>query len=255
MDAEFRAFVTSVIFDRTGKFPELLTSTSTEANQDLAAIYGLPNVTGAQLRPVTLDSTQRAGLLTLAAFLTYNGDPATSNPVHRGHAIYTQFLCGAIPPPPNNVPPPAPPTAAGTTRDHFAAHDSQACASGCHALMDPYGYPFEHFDGIGQYRTTDNNLPVDSTSTAIIDGQRHAIASANDLSAALAESAQVHQCFATQWLRFALARDESPADSASLQAAHRAFADSQYDVRQMLVGIGSSRTFRYRTPAPGEVLP
>ena len=36
--------------------------------------------------------------------------------------------------------------------------------------MDPIGFGFEHYDGIGQYRTTDQNLPVDSSGSVLLDG-------------------------------------------------------------------------------------
>jgi hypothetical protein len=121
--------------------------------------------------------------------------------------------------------------------------------------MDPYGYAFEHYDGIGQYRTVDNGLPVDSTTTVRIDGQNHAIPDAVALSQLLGQSDQLRQCLTTQWLRFALGRADTAADTASIQSAQSAFATSQYDVRQMLIGLATSRTFRYRTPSAGEVLP
>src|SRR5258707_7197550 len=44
-------------------------------------------------------------------------------------------------------------------------HDSNSCAMGCHNIMDPIGFGFEHYDGIGRYRTMDNGLPVDSTGS------------------------------------------------------------------------------------------
>jgi hypothetical protein len=150
MDSEFRTFVTSVIFNRTGQLSELLANSTTYINQDLATLYGASGITGTTLQSTTLNPAQRSGLLTTAAWLTLNGDPASSNPVYRGHSIYTQMLCGTIPPPPANVPPPAPASAGGTTRDRFVEHDTQPCATGCHSRMDPFGYAFENYDGIGQ---------------------------------------------------------------------------------------------------------
>ena len=42
------------------------------------------------------------------------------------------------------------------------------CAS-CHAPMDPLGLALENFDGIGRWRTTEADVPVDP-SAALPDG-------------------------------------------------------------------------------------
>jgi hypothetical protein len=255
MDSEFRTFVTSVIFNRTGLLSELLTSSTTSIDQDLATLYGASGVTGTALQSATLNPAQRSGLLTTAAWLTLNGDPASSNPVYRGHSLYTQMLCGVIPPPPPNVPPPAPASAGGTTRDRFKQHDSQACATACHSLMDPSGYPFENYDGIGQWRTTDNGLPVDATSTIVLDGQSDNVSSAVQMTPLLAASPTFQECFTAQYMTYALGRDVTADDAPSAQAAQAIFASSNYKVISLLSSVASSRTFRYRTASAGEVLP
>jgi len=42
---------------------------------------------------------------------------------------------------------------------------------------------------------------------------------------------------------------------ASVQAVDKAFRDSSFDMRELLVAIVSSDAFTRRTPAAGEVLP
>ena len=122
---------------------------------------------------MTFDATQRAGILTLAGFLAVNGASDGSSPVLRGHAVLTRLMCLTVPDPPANVPPPKPPTPGLTTRQRFEEHDMQACTGGCHAAMDPIGFGFERYDGIGRYRTTDQNLPVNSNGSILLDGQMH----------------------------------------------------------------------------------
>ena len=58
-----------------------------------------------------------------------------------------------------------PASAGGTTRQRFAEHDKNPCATACHTLMDPFGFAFEHYDGIGKYRTMDNGKAVDATGS------------------------------------------------------------------------------------------
>jgi hypothetical protein len=254
MNTEFQDFVTGVIFDRTGELSELFTGTTTSINSDLATLYGMTGVSGTAFQTATLNSSQRAGLLTTAAWLTLNGDPAGSNPVYRGHSLYTQMLCGIIPAPPPNVPPPASASAGGTTRQRFQMHDQQACAVNCHSLMDPYGYTFENYDGLGQWRTTDNSLPVDASIAVQIDGQSVNVANAVAMAPLLAQSTTAQECFTAQYMTYGLGRDVTTDDAASAQAAQAVFKSATYKVTSLLSSLASSRTFRYRTPSAGEVL-
>jgi hypothetical protein len=75
------------------------------------------------------------------------------------------------------------------------------------------------------------------------------------LATLLSTSTEARQCFATQWVRYAVGRPDTADDAASIGDAYSAFATANYNVRNLLVGVASSRTFRYRTPAAGEMLP
>lgn len=255
MTSEVEQFVTGIVMNGSARFADLLTSRSSYANQPLAALYGLSGVTGNPLRPVTLNAAQRSGLLTTAAFLATTGDAAESNPPRRGKAIYTKLLCQQLRPLPAVVPPPAPASAGGTLRQRMEQHDMNGCTAGCHNVIEPFGFAFEEFGGIGEFRTTDNGLPVDASGTVELDGQMTSFHNATELVAALTTSQTVQDCFATQWLRYGFGRFETDADQASLQSAAAAFERTSGDVRELLVGLALSRTFRYRTPADGEVLP
>ena len=254
MTGELQSFVTAVAMTGSGRFDDLLTGTSSFANQALASLYGVSGVTGIALKPVMLDPMQRSGILTTAAFLATTGDAAESNPPRRGKAIFTKLMCGVMPPPPANVPPPAAASTGGTLRQRMEAHDMNACAAGCHGIIEPLGFAFEEFGGIGEFRTVDNNAPVDSSGMVTVDGQSHPYRNATDLVRLLAASPSVQSCFATQWLRYAFGRAETPADRASLDATTAAFTSSSGDIRELIVGLTKSRTFLYRTAAPGEVL-
>ena len=187
MQTEFRSFGTTAVLG-TGLFADLLTGNKSSVNQALAAVYGVSGITGTTPKAVTFDAGQRAGILTLAGFLTVTGASDGSSPVRRGHAVYTRMLCGTLPDPPGNVPPPKPPTPGLTTRQRFEMHDMNACTGACHLAMDPIGYGFEHYDGIGAFRTTDQNLPVDSSGTITLDGKKETFADAPGLAKLLAES-------------------------------------------------------------------
>src|SRR5262249_12699979 len=151
------------------------------------------------------------------------GSADGSNPVRRGKAVYTKLLCHELPPPPANVPAPKPASAGGTTRERFVEHDTNAGAAACHTAMDPIGFAFENYDGIGKYRTMDNGQPVDATGSISLDGAPHTFQNAVELVGLLAKSSEVKTCFATQWARFALVRPDDDADLASLQGVATSF--------------------------------
>ncbi len=256
METEFRSFGVSVVTG-TGLFTDLLSGTKSSATQALAAVYGVKGVTGAAPAPITFDSAQRGGLLTLAGFLTVTGQTDGSDPVRRGHSVLTRLMCGKLPDPPATVPPVPAPTAGVSTRQRFITHDQNSCTAGCHNVMDPIGFGFEHYDGIGQFRATDpdSKTAIDSSGTIALDGESKTFPDALALNSLLAQSPQVQACFSTQWLRYALNRWDTPADAASIQAATAAFRAANLNIRDLMVAVATSRTFRYRSPDTGEVLP
>ena len=248
---ETSAFVQNVAFGGDGRLATFLGAPYSYLEGSLATEYGV-QVTGTTLTKTALDPTQRAGFMTQGSFLALTGNADGSNPVRRGKFVYTKLLCNPMPPPPANVPPPAPASAGGTTRQRFETHDQNACAKGCHGLMDPIGFGFENYDGIGQWRTTDNNLPVDATGSITLDGTNQTFNNAVGLTALLAKSPEVRDCFSGEWLRYALARADTPADAASMQATNAAFASDTASLQDLIAATATVRSFRYRSLSPGE---
>jgi hypothetical protein len=256
MLAEFKAFGLNVLVDGTGRFDDLLSSTTSFVNQSLAPVYGLNGVSGSMPSKVMLNSAQRGGLLTLSGFMANFGSADEANPIRRGRIVYTRLMCGVVAAPPNGVPPAAGKDSGGTARERAEAHTKNPCATGCHSKFDPFGFPFEHYSGLGDYVTTDNGAPVNSTSMVDIegDGKLVAVTDAMDLSKKIAASGRAQACLATQFLRYLAGRLDTPADVASIQAATARFRAKSNDVRELMVALTGTRTFRYRAQSAGEVL-
>lgn len=252
MLAETSTFVQSVVFDGDGRWSTLLGAPYSYIDQSLGTLYGAP-VMGTGAQRTMLNASQRAGFLTQASFLALTGTTEGSDPPRRGQAILTKLMCRPLPPPPANVPPPAPASAGGTTRQRFTTHDMNPCAQGCHTTMDPIGFAFENYDGIGGYRTTDNGLPVDASGFVSIDGATQSFDNAIGLVQVLTKSSQVRQCFSTEWARYALDRPDTPDDQASLAAVALAFSQDTAGVQDLMTAVTTMRSFRYRSPAPGEM--
>ncbi len=257
MLAETAAFVADIFMGprATGRMDQLFTSNRTYVDETLAKLYGIPGVTGQALAPVTLDPKQRAGLFTQLTFLTMHGDSEGSFPTRRGAEIARRVLCHEIDLPPDVVVPDVKPPSPGvTTRQRFEEHSKNPCA-GCHVMFDPLGFAFENYDGIGRYRTTDNGQPVDASGTLLLGSGPVTFKDAVEMLPALAASDEVRACMATQWMRYLIRREETRGDLPSLEGVQKAFRDSSYDLRELLVAIVSSDAFTRRTPAAGEVLP
>lgn len=248
---ETSTFVENVAFGGDGRLTTLLSAPYSFVNSTVAPLYGA-QVASTTPQKTDLDPAQRAGFLTHASFLALTGAPSGSNPVLRGKAVYTKLLCNVLPPPPANVPPPKPASAGGTTRQRFVEHDQNACAKACHAAMDPIGFAFENYDGIGQYRTMDNGQPVDATGSLMLDGTMQSFNDAVGLAGLLAKSSDVRTCFAGEWSRFALARMDTDADAASLQATAKAFSADTATVQDLMAAVAAMRSFRFRSLSPGE---
>jgi hypothetical protein len=83
----------------------------------------------------------------------------------RGAGISGRLFSKEPPLPPTNQPSTTP-SAELTRRQELAAVvDSNATCAGCHALLDPLGYPYGHFDELGEYSEEEDGLPIDTSGT------------------------------------------------------------------------------------------
>lgn len=256
MAQELPAFIEYVHWTSDHSFDTLLTSPLAFVSGPLAELYGVTAPGGAASSPqnVMLPPEQgRSGILTQAAFLSVQAHPDQTSPVLRGKFIRTKLLCQPPPPPPPDadISPPEI-DQGGTARERFSAHltAGNSC-SGCHVLMDPIGLAFEHFDAVGRYRPLDGGRSIDA-SGEVLGADDASLAGpfngVRELAAKLSGSDQVRDCAATQWFRFAAGRSEEQADSCSLARLQEAFAASNGDLIELLVGVTQTDSFRFKSP-------
>ncbi len=248
---EIQRFVEHVILEGDGSLQTLLTADYSFMNEELAGFYGddvLETVTGSDFRQVQLDPARRAGLLTTAGLMATHANLNQSSPVFRGKFVREQLMCDTLPLPPNDLviePPELDPTK--TTKEQFEEIGSNPSCAGCHSLMNPIGFIFEHYDGVGQWRDQQNGKDIDAigdvVATEDIDGTYDG---AVELSYALAESYQVQECVTSQWFRFAYNRTVTPEDSCSIEQLNQEFTDSGYDIKTLLVALTQTNAFLYR---------
>ncbi len=248
MQRETETFIEEVIFQGEGSLPELLQGNFSYMNRDLAEFYGVSGPRGATFERVSLDPKQRAGFLTQGAFLAGHAAPRQSSPVARGSFLLDRILCSPPPPPPPGVVTQIEdPDENSTTRERFAQHRAEPACAGCHQLIDPLGFGFEHYDGVGLWRTTDGPQVVDASGEIIdtvdLDGP---FTGAIELMEKMGASTQVQDCVVKQFFRYAFARGESDADTCTLAGLGAAFAESGSNFRELMVSVTQSDPFLFR---------
>ena len=251
MEAEVRAFVTQAVLE-DGKLETLLLSRKSVVSPQLAAHYGLPAGAGAN---VTLPE-DRAGLFTLAGFLATAASTYETSPVKRGKLVRERLLCERIPPPPPSadITPPNAAALGVSTREAYRVHAENPMCKSCHEMMDGLGFAFEGFDGIGKSRRTDAGKPVDSSGTLTgLAGTNASYKNAREMLEVLVNQEETQRCLVKQWFRFAAGHTEVDQDETSLERAYQAFKAKQWDLREAIVSLATSSSFRYRTIFTGEV--
>jgi hypothetical protein len=159
------------------------------------------------------------------------------------------LLCQQLPAPPANIPKPPEVEEGVSTRERLRQHEVDRACSSCHTLLDPIGFAFERFDGIGRYRTMDGGKVVDTSGalneTRDADGELDGIA---ELGERLAASAEVEECMTKQFFRYALSRFEQDVDACSMQRLYTRLRDSGQDLRALPAAVIASDAFLYRRP-------
>jgi mono/diheme cytochrome c family protein len=97
--------------------------------------------------------SRSGGILSMAGVMMATANGVDTQPVLRGKWFLENVLGDPPPPPPESVPALTPDTrGAATIRDLMNAHTSDERCARCHTKIDPYGFLFENFDAIGQWR-------------------------------------------------------------------------------------------------------
>lgn len=154
MVAETQAYFRELV-DQNLDASHLVKSNFAMVNEKLAVHYGIPGVSGSQIRRVTLPpDCPRGGFLTQAAILKITANGTTTSPVPRGAFVMSRLLGEPPDPPPANVPAIEPDVrGAKTIREQLDKHRTDTVCASCHAKMDPPGFAMEAFDVIGGFRT------------------------------------------------------------------------------------------------------
>jgi len=230
------------IFTRGEPLGAVFTSTRFFAGPSLAPLYGLdPPPAGIEER--TSDAS-RAGYFTQVPFLMLNGAPdGESDPIARGVALSQDALCISLEG--HATPPPAVAALTAGQTNRRRIEELTAGCGDCHtASIDPLGFAFEGFDGLGRARDRDNGTPVDTKATYSFAGGVRTFADAKALMAILADSPEVQRCYAKRLVSYALQRDVAETDRPV--ADELATTAREHSLKDVILSLTRSPAFRLR---------
>jgi hypothetical protein len=247
MQKETELFVESQFREDRGVV-DLISANYTFLNDRLAAHYGIPNVYGSHFRRSTFADTMRGGLLGQASILMVTSYPNRTSPTQRGLWVLDNLLGAPPPPPPPNVPSlPEDSGEHGTAasmRERMERHRTNPVCASCHARMDPLGFALENFDGVGMWRITEGNKPVDA-SGALPDGTH--FEGPNGLRVILLNRrGEFVQTVTEKLLTYALGRGLEYYDAPAVRGITHEAALNNDRWSSLIVGIVRSTPFRMR---------
>ncbi len=225
---ELDAFVTDLTWAQQAGPSALLTSRATTGlPASLAQIYGAAE--GATALPAT-----RAGVLTRVGMVASGTDDW--HVVARGLAVVQKFLCKEIAPPNFSVTEAAKQAEAlkASNVDRIKSVTSAAACAGCHTTINPLGSARSDLDAIGREVSVekhfaggvfDYQVPVVSSADLTVPLGREASAAGSlDLSTLISQTPEYDSCFAAQYTRSVLGRNDASDGCIEDEGARSIFA-------------------------------
>ena len=233
-------------------YRDLFTSNDTFINRPLASVYRTPFTSSSDWAPYTFPaSAERSGILTQVSFLSLFAHPGTSSPTKRGIKLYEIFMCTETPDPPADVDfSRVRDSSKGTVRARLLDHMQNTGCAVCHRRTDPPGLALEHFDGLGQLRTTENGATIDVS--AGINGAK--FEGAQGLGQFLRDDPRVPDCLVRNVYAYGAGREADAQDEDYLLNQTKAFAGNGYRLPDLIVQIASSPEF-FKVVVPGGAEP
>jgi hypothetical protein len=226
---------------------DLLGADFTFLNERLAKHYGIAGVQGPEMRRVALTDPRRGGVLTMAAVLTASSNPTRTAAVKRGKWVLETIL---------GTPPPPPLPDAGELKDETDAdrklslrqrlekHRADPSCAACHRRMDPIGFGFENYDGIGAWRDRADGRPIDTAAT-LPDGS--SFSGPVELKNLLLKRRDDYvKCLTEKMLTFALGRGVEYYDSLAVKEIRKRLADNGFRMSTLVAEVAASYPFQHR---------
>ena len=230
MNREMGEFFASTILNDKGSFRDLMTSQIGYARSPaLASIYGQSSAVSDKPLPV---AAGRKGLLSRGPFLA--SSDGGSRPILRGAHLRRYIMCQPIPSPEGDVASQGPDVSTEAMiqmhsgRERTALKTSSATCMNCHSLINPAGFVFEKFDGLGRIRAVETNYrsngtivsthAIDSSSQFTMGGSTFSLADSAEFSQMWADRPEGGACLIRNVYRYYKMQNEQSSDECVLDS-------------------------------------
>ena len=245
---ETQMFVSSVAHEDR-PVTDLIEADYIFVNQKLAKVYGITNISGTEMRRITLPAdSPRGGVLTEGSLLVVTSNPDRTSPVKRGLFILDNILGTPAPPAPANVPAleAAEHDVKGhdpTLREALAIHREKPLCASCHNRMDPIGLAFENFNALGMWRDKERGQTID-TQGRLVTGE--SFTTVRELKHILAHDHRqdFYRCLTEKMLIYALGRGPEYYDVEAMDQIVARLNNENGRFSALLMGIIESAPFQ-----------
>jgi len=241
--------IAHLLLEEAMDYRDLFTNRKTFLSGALGVIYRVPVDNPAGWMPYEFPPDKPwAGIHTQLSFQALFSHPGKSSPTLRGKAVREQLLCQKVPEPPGDVDftdfNNDTHAVNKTARQRLDAHNAEPSCAGCHKIMDPIGLAMEQFDGAGQFRTTENDVVIDTSGE--LDGIP--FNDAVSLGQALRDNPAATGCVANRLYAYATGRAPVSSERQWMGFLEEEFGRNGYQIPALLREIVVSEAFYRVTP-------
>src|SRR5262249_1875903 len=126
-----------------------------------------------------------------------------------------------------------------TARERLTRHQENPVCAGCHRVTDPIGLGLENFDGAGQFRATERDVPINASGS--LDGV--AFADAVGLGKAVHDSPALKSCIVNRLYAYSVGRKVMPEEKPLLTEYQATLDKKGYRFDEMLRLVTLDKSF------------
>jgi hypothetical protein len=245
-------FLDDVIWSQASDFRQLFLADSLFLNGRLADFYGEDLPADAGFQKVAPDEGEHAGILTHPYLMACFAYTATSSPIHRGVFVARNLLGRSPRPPPQAfVPLPVESHPGLTTRERVMLQTKPLTCQACHSIINPLGFPLEHFDAVGRYRDLEGERAIDATGgyqTPL--GEWVRFNGVRDLATYLVSSDETRDTFVQQLFQYLIKQPVRAYGPQEVSDLGKAFAGYDFNIKKLIVEMIAASALTPRKENP-----
>jgi cytochrome c553 len=245
-------FLDDVVWSEESDFRQLFLTDSLFLNGRLAVFYDEDLAANASFQKIEPDRGERAGILSHPYLMACFAYTATTSPIHRGVFIARNLLGQGLRPPPQAFAPlPVESHPGLTTRERVALQTKPNNCQTCHSVINPLGFPLEHFDAVGRFRDVEEGKPIDSSGgyqTPV--GEWVKFNGVKDLATYLVSRPETKDTFVERLFQYLVKQPVRAFGPQELADLGRSFAEYDFNIKKLIVEEIVSSAFASRKEKP-----